>query len=147
MKAVVQRAKRGTVTVDGNIIGEIEKGLVVLLGVSVKDEEKDAEYLADKIVNLRIFPDENGKMNVSLLDFGGEILSVSQFTLYGDTRKGRRPSFIEAAGPEKGEKLYHTFNKNLRNYGINVSEGVFGAMMDVELINDGPVTIIIESKF
>ena len=146
MRAVVQRVKRGSVTVEGKIVGEIGKGLVVLLGVSENDEEKDATFVAEKIVNLRIFPDNEGKMNVSLLDAGGEILSISQFTLYGDCRKGRRPSFIEAARPEKGEKFYNIFNQNLKNFGVKVEEGIFGAMMDVEIINDGPVTLIVESK-
>jgi len=146
MRAIIQRVKRSSVTVEGEITGKTGEGLVILLGVSEKDEDKDAEYLAKKIVNLRIFPDNDNKMNVSLLDYGGEILSISQFTLYGDTRKGRRPSFIEAANPEKGEKLYRKFNKNLRDFGVNVEEGIFGAMMEVEIINDGPVTLIVQSK-
>lgn len=146
MRAVIQRVKRGSVTVDGKVIGKIGKGLVVLLGVSEGDEEKDAQFIAEKIVNLRIFPDNENKMNVSLLNAGGEILSISQFTLYGDCRKGRRPSFIQAARPEKGEKFYNVFNQSLRNFGVKIEEGKFGAMMDVEIINDGPVTLIVESK-
>lgn len=146
MRIVLQRSKNAKVTVNGEIVGEIESGLVLLVGVTHEDGEEDAAYLADKVVNLRIFEDENGKMNHSLLDKGGQILSVSQFTLYGDCRKGRRPNFMEAAKPEQAEKLYEFFNEELRKKGISVETGIFGAMMDVSLINDGPVTLIVESK-
>jgi D-aminoacyl-tRNA deacylase len=146
MKVVVQRSKAAKVTVDGKVTGQITKGLVLLVGVTHEDKQEDAAYLADKIANLRIFEDANEKMNYSLLDVGGEILSVSQFTLYGDCRKGRRPNFMDAARPEQAVELYEAFNDLLREKGIRVETGVFGAMMDVELINDGPVTLIIESK-
>ncbi len=131
--------------IDGNVVGRIEQGLTILLGVLEGDTEEDAVYLAEKCVNLRIFNDEKGKMNLSVLDVGGELLSISQFTLYGDTRKGRRPSFIKAASPELGEKLYDYFNDFLRKSGLNVETGEFGAMMDVDICNEGPVTIIIDS--
>lgn len=146
MRIVVQRSKSAKVTVDGRISGQITKGLVLLVGVTHDDTPDDAAYLAEKIANLRIFEDENQKMNRSLLDIGGEILSVSQFTLYGDCRNGRRPSFIGAARPEYAITIYEAFNSLLREKGIKVETGVFGAMMDVELINDGPVTLIVESK-
>ncbi len=146
MRVVIQRSKEARVTVDGSVTGQITKGLVLLVGVTHDDTEKDAVFLADKIANLRIFEDADDKMNLSLLDVGGEILSVSQFTLYGDCRKGRRPSFIDAARPEQAEPLYETFNSLLRDKGIRVETGVFGAMMDVQLTNDGPVTLIVESK-
>ncbi|WP_043933990.1 D-aminoacyl-tRNA deacylase [Bacillus sp. EB01] len=146
MKAVVQRSKQASVTVDGEVVGSISKGLVVLLGVTHEDTEKDAAFLADKIANLRIYEDAEGKMNLSLLDVGGDILSVSQFTLYGDCRKGRRPNFMAAARPEVANGLYETFNSMLRDKGMTVETGRFGAMMDVSLVNDGPVTLIIESK-
>lgn len=146
MRVVVQRSKEASVTVAGEIKGQINKGLVLLVGVTHDDKEEDAAYLADKIANLRIFEDENEKMNLSLLDVGGEILSVSQFTLYGDCRKGRRPSFIEAARPDYAIQIYEAFNKMLTEKGIHVETGVFGAMMEVQLINDGPVTLIVESK-
>jgi len=146
MKAVIQRVKSGTVTIENKIKGNIGKGYVLLLGVEEKDDEEDARYLAEKIVNLRIFNDEKGKMNLSLLDVRGEILSISQFTLCADTRKGRRPSFIKAAPPDRGDYLYTVFNSFLREFGVKVETGEFGAMMDVTLINDGPVTIIIDSK-
>ncbi|MEH7306501.1 D-aminoacyl-tRNA deacylase [Neobacillus drentensis] len=146
MRVVVQRSKSASVTVAGEVTGQITKGLVLLVGVTHDDKVEDAAYLADKIVNLRIFDDEDGKMNLSLLDVGGEILSVSQFTLYGDCRKGRRPNFMDAARPEQAVELYEVFNNLLREKGICVETGRFGAMMDVELINDGPVTLILESK-
>jgi D-tyrosyl-tRNA(Tyr) deacylase len=146
MRVVVQRSKAAKVTVAGEVIGKITKGLVLLVGVTHDDKDEDAAYLADKIANLRIFEDEAEKMNLSLLDVGGEILSVSQFTLYGDCRKGRRPNFMEAAKPEYANGLYELFNANLREKGIHVETGRFGAMMDVELTNDGPVTLIVESK-
>lgn len=146
MKIVLQRVKRGSVVVENNIVGEIGKGFVLLVGVTHEDTEEDAKYLADKIVHLRVFEDDEGKMNLSLKDVGGEILSVSQFTLYGDCRKGRRPNFMNAARPEFAEQLYDQFNKFLGEQDVKVETGVFGAMMDVDLINDGPVTLIIESK-
>jgi D-aminoacyl-tRNA deacylase len=146
MRVVVQRSKEAKVTVDGEITGQISKGFVLLVGVTHDDTFADAEFVADKVAHLRVFEDENGKMNLSLMDVGGEILSVSQFTLYGDCRKGRRPNFMEAARPEHAIEIYEKFNTFLREKGITVQTGVFGAMMDVSLINDGPVTLIIESK-
>jgi D-aminoacyl-tRNA deacylase len=146
MRVVVQRSKGASVTVGGEVTGQITKGLVLLVGVTHADEEKDAIYLADKIANLRIFEDADEKMNLSLLDVGGEILSVSQFTLYGDCRKGRRPNFMDAARPDQAVQLYEFFNSLLQEKGIHVETGIFGAMMDVELINDGPVTLIVDSK-
>ncbi|WP_409270773.1 D-aminoacyl-tRNA deacylase [Neobacillus sp. SCS-31] len=146
MRAVVQRSREASVMVDGETVGEISSGLVVLLGVTHDDTEKDAAFLADKIANLRIYEDESGKMNLSLLDVGGDILSVSQFTLYGDCRKGRRPNFMAAAKPELANSLYEAFNSFLREKGIKVETGRFGAMMDVSLINDGPVTLILDSQ-
>jgi D-aminoacyl-tRNA deacylase len=146
MRVVVQRSKDASVTVDGEVTGQITKGLVLLVGVTHADKEEDALFLADKISNLRIFEDTDGKMNLSLMDVGGEILSVSQFTLYGDCRKGRRPNFMDAARPEQAIQLYEAFNSMLREKGIRVETGIFGAMMDVQLINDGPVTLIVDSK-
>ncbi len=146
MKVVVQRVKHASVSVDGKVVGKIDKGLMLLIGVAESDREEDVEFVADKCVNLRIFEDEEGKMNRSLLETGGEILAISQFTLLGDTRKGRRPSFINAANPEKGNAFYEKFIERLRSHGIKVQTGIFGAMMDVELLNYGPVTIIVESK-
>ncbi|MFC1813277.1 D-aminoacyl-tRNA deacylase [Thermodesulfobacteriota bacterium] len=146
MRAVVQRVKEGSVSVNSDMIGRIGKGLVVLLGVAETDQPGDADFLADKIVNLRIFEDESHKMNRSLLDTGGEMLVVSQFTLLGDCRKGRRPSFTQAAGPEMANGLYERFVKRVRQKGVTVETGRFRAMMDVALINDGPVTLIVESK-
>ncbi|MEY2192611.1 D-aminoacyl-tRNA deacylase [Neobacillus sp. BF23-41] len=146
MRVVVQRSKGASVTVGGEVTGQITKGFVLLVGITHADKEEDAIYLADKIANLRIFEDADEKMNLSLLDVGGEILSVSQFTLYGDCRKGRRPNFMEAARPDQAVQLYELLNSLLREKGICVETGIFGAMMDVELINDGPVTLILESK-
>ena len=146
MKAVVQRVSKSSVSIESEVVGKINAGLMVLLGVAVEDTEKEADYLAEKIINLRIFSDENGKMNLSLRDIGGEMLVVSQFTLLGDCRKGRRPSFIAAAGPEMGNALYAYFVDYMRQKGITVATGRFGAMMDVSLVNDGPVTLILESK-
>ncbi|MCP8616976.1 D-aminoacyl-tRNA deacylase [Salirhabdus salicampi] len=146
MRAVIQRASKAHVTVDGEVTGEINQGIVILLGVTHEDEEKDAKWLADKIVHLRIFEDESGKMNHSLKDVGGQALSVSQFTLYGDCRKGRRPNFMEAAKPEPANILYETFNRFIEDHGIQVKTGVFGAMMDVSLVNDGPVTLLLDTK-
>ncbi|HHW36729.1 MAG TPA: D-tyrosyl-tRNA(Tyr) deacylase [Bacillales bacterium] len=146
MRVVVQRSKQANVQVNGEIVGKIEKGLVLLVGITHSDTIEDGNYIAERIVNLRIFEDEDDKMNLSLLDVGGAILSISQFTLYGDCRKGRRPNFMAAAKPEFANELYEKFNECLRAKGVQVETGVFGAMMDVSLINDGPVTIILESK-
>jgi D-tyrosyl-tRNA(Tyr) deacylase len=144
--AVVQRVTASDVRIQSEIVGQIGPGLLVLLGVSQADEEKDADYLADKIVHLRIFGDHEGKMNRSLVDTGGEMLVVSQFTLMGDCRKGRRPSFVRAAPPDKAEALYEIFMDRVRAKGISVASGTFQAMMAVSLVNDGPVTLIVESK-
>ncbi len=146
MRAVVQRVKRGSVTVDNMITGSIGRGLVVLLGVGQGDQEADARYLAEKIVNLRIFEDKEGKMNLSLKDIEGEILVVSQFTLFGDCRQGRRPSFTEAASPAEAERLYGYFVELLKQQGIGVATGVFQAHMLVEIMNDGPVTMLLDSR-
>lgn len=146
MRAVIQRVKESSVSVNNEKIGKIGSGLMVLLGVAETDRVEDADYLAAKIVNLRIFEDENHKMNRSLLDIGGEILVVSQFTLLADCRKGRRPSFVHAAGPNKANELYERFVEQVRQKGVNVATGRFRAMMDVSLINDGPVTLIVESR-
>lgn len=150
MKAVVQRVASASVSVDNKQISRIGPGLLVLLGVSVSDEPADAKFLAEKIANLRIFEDENGKMNRSLvekqIDTGAAMLVVSQFTLYGDCQKGRRPSFVHAAPPEKAEELYNYFIEQVKAKKITVQSGKFRAMMAVSLVNDGPVTLIIESK-
>lgn len=146
MRAVIQRVKKSSVSVENKIIGQIHQGLLVLLGISAADDKKETEYLADKIMNLRIFEDTFGKMNLSLLQTGGEILVVSQFTLYGDTRKGRRPSFTRAASPDLAIPLYEYFIEIIRQKNVPVETGCFGEMMDVSLINDGPVTLIVKSK-
>ena len=146
MRAVVQRVSSSKVTVDGEVTGEINKGLLVLLGVTHEDTSKDVDYIIDKVLNLRIFEDENEKMNLSLKDVGGELLVVSQFTLYGDCRKGRRPSFSSAARPEVATKLYEEFIEKARKEGIVTKTGQFGALMMVDLTNDGPVTILLESN-
>lgn len=146
MRAVIQRVSSAKVSVNGRAISSISRGLLVLLGVAEDDAEADARYLADKTAYLRIFEDDQGKMNLSVSDIGGEILVVSQFTLYGDCRKGRRPSFINAARPPKAEALYETYVSSLADIGLNPKTGVFQAFMDVELINDGPVTILLDSK-
>lgn len=146
MRAVIQRVTSGSVSVDKKLVSRINAGLLVFLGISIDDEHKEAKFLADKIVNLRIFEDEKGKMNRSLIETGGEMLVVSQFTLYGDCRKGRRPSFINAAPPEKAEAIYEYFTEQVREKGITARTGIFRAMMEVSLVNDGPVTLIIESK-
>lgn len=146
MRAVVQRVDKAKVTVDGKIVGEISRGLMVLVGVVEGDTEKDVQYLADKVTGLRIFEDEAEKMNLSVKDIGGEILSVSQFTLYGDCRKGKRPSFDKAAKPETAIVLYEKFNELCRQQNIKVETGVFGAHMLVELVNNGPVTILLDSS-
>ena len=145
MRAVVQRVKQSSVKADGETVGRIGKGLLVLLGVAKGDGVEDVKYLANKIINLRIFEDEDGKMNKSVLETGGELLAVSQFTLLADCRKGRRPSFIAAAEPEKATELYEKFVEQVRAEGVAVQTGRFRAMMEVSLINDGPVTIIVES--
>jgi len=146
MRAVVQRVSRASVTVGGETVGKIDRGLLVLLGVSNKDAEKDVHYCVEKTLNLRIFEDANAKMNLSLFDIAGELLVVSQFTLYGDTRRGRRPSFIEAAAPEEANRLYEYFVAEARKQFAKVDTGRFQAMMNVELVNDGPVTILIDSE-
>lgn len=146
MRAVLQRVTRSKVVVDGEIVGSIGKGLNVLLGISKDDTMEDIPYLKDKIINLRIFEDEEGKMNRSLLDVGGEILLISQFTLYGDCRKGRRPNFMDALGGNEAKKIYDEFVKSLKETGIKVETGIFGAHMEVTIDNDGPVTLIVESK-
>lgn len=145
MRAVVQRVTRGRVTVDGQTSGEIGRGVVVLLGVGQDDGPADAEYLARKVTGLRIFEDQQGKMNLALADVGGQALVVSQFTLYGDCRRGNRPSFSTAAPSEKGKQLYDYFVEKLRETGIAVQTGVFQAHMQVEIINDGPVTLLLDS--
>jgi D-tyrosyl-tRNA(Tyr) deacylase len=145
MRAVVQRVSRASVTAAGEVTGEIGPGLVVLLGVRSGDTAKEADYLADKVANLRIFADDHDKMNRSVIDTGGAVLVVSQFTLYGDCRKGRRPSYNEAAPPEPAERLYQYFVASLRKQGLSVATGRFQAMMAVELVNDGPVTILLDS--
>ena len=146
MRAVIQRVTESSVAVEGRAIGSIGKGLLVLLGVGEGDSEKEADYLAEKIANLRIFEDQDGKMNLSLLEIGDEMLVVSQFTLLGNCRKGRRPSFVQAAAPEIANKLYEYFVEVSKQKGIRVQTGKFGAMMAVSLVNDGPVTLIVESK-
>lgn len=146
MRAVVQRVSSSRVTVDKKVTGEISKGLLVLLGVTHEDTSNDVDYIIDKVLNLRIFEDENDKMNLSLKDVGGELLAVSQFTLYGDARKGRRPSFSSAARPELANPLYEEFVKKAREQGVTVGTGEFGAHMMVDLTNDGPVTILLDSS-
>lgn len=146
MRLVIQRVKSAQVSVDGKIVGQIGIGMLVFLGVAKEDTEKDADFLADKVTQLRIFEDNEGKMNRSIREAEGEFLVVSQFTLLGDCEKGRRPSFDKAADPKKGEELYDRFVGRLRGEGFKVETGQFRAMMDVELINDGPVTFVIESK-
>lgn len=146
MRAVIQRVSEAKVVVDDSVVGEIDKGLLVLLGVGEDDNNEDLEYIKKKILGLRIFEDENEKMNLSLLDIGGELLVVSQFTLYGDVRKGRRPNFMSAAAPNKAEEIYLDFVNECKKENIKVQTGSFGKHMDVSLINDGPVTIMLDSK-
>ncbi len=146
MKAVIQRVQEASVEVAGQVVGSIGQGLVVLLGVGVDDTPGDADYLAEKIVQLRIFNDDEGKMNRSLLDVGGGMLAISQFTLYASTRRGRRPSFVDAAPPEKAEPMYMYFIQKVQEKGVPVEKGIFGAMMLVKIFNDGPVTILMDSK-
>ena len=146
MRLVVQKVSQSSVKIEGEIVGAIDKGYMVLVGITNGDDELLVEKMVDKLVNLRIFEDANDKLNLSLLDVGGSVLSISQFTLYANCKKGRRPSFIDAAKPDISSPLYDFFNKKLEEKGINVERGVFGAMMEVSLINDGPVTIILDSN-
>lgn len=146
MRAVVQRVSRASVAIEEQVVGEIGPGLLVLLGVSTIDAEADAEYLAEKIAGLRIFEDENGKMNRSVAEVGGEVLAVSQFTLYGDVRRGKRPSFDDAARPERARELYECFVAQIRERGLRCETGQFQAMMSVSLVNDGPVTVLLDSS-
>ena len=146
MRAIIQRVTRARVTVASRVAGEIRTGVLVLVGVGRADTSESVEYLAEKIANLRIFADDAGKMNRSLVEIGGSALVVSQFTLYGDTRGGRRPSYIQAASPEEANRLYEEFVRCLRSFGVPVETGVFQAHMEVELVNDGPVTILLDSE-
>jgi len=146
MRAVVQRVSEARVEVDQEVVGEIGPGFLVLLGVAADDSEQDAEYLADKIVNLRVFEDEEGKLNRSLLEAKGSLLVVSQFTLYGDCRKGRRPSFSHAAPPERAQDLYLKFADKVRSHGVFIQTGRFQALMEVHLVNQGPVTLLLDSR-
>jgi len=146
MRAVVQRVTSSSVTVDDRVTGSIDKGLMVLLGVEAEDEQKDLDYMIEKISGLRIFDDEDGVMNLSVLDIGGQVLSISQFTLLGDVRRGKRPSWIRAERPERANELYMRFNEGLRARGIHVEKGVFQAEMSVNIVNDGPVTILLDSR-
>lgn len=146
MKVVVQRCKEAKVTVAGDVVGQIDQGLMLLVGMTHEDTEQDVRYMADKVAGLRIFEDDQEKMNFSVQDIGGQILSVSQFTLYGDCRKGRRPNFMAAARPEHAERLYDLFNEQLRSLGLTVETGQFGEMMDVTFTNWGPVTLIVDSQ-
>ncbi|WP_078545416.1 D-aminoacyl-tRNA deacylase [Litchfieldia alkalitelluris] len=146
MRVVVQRARNASVEVNKEIVGRISNGFMLLVGITHTDTMEDVKYVADKIAHLRVFEDDHGKMNLSLLDVGGQVLSISQFTLYGDVRKGRRPNFMEAAAPDFANGLYEAFNQELREKGITVETGVFGSMMDVQFTNVGPVTLIVESK-
>ena len=144
MRVVVQRCDKASVTVDNKVVGQIDKGIMLLVGFTDTDTEKEIDYIVDKVINLRIFDDESGVMNKSLIDIGGSILSVSQFTLYADASKGRRPSYIKALSGDKATILYDSFNQKLKEKNIPVETGIFGADMKVSLINDGPVTILIE---
>ena len=144
MKIILQKVKKASVSVDNKIVGSIDKGYCLLVGVHKESTEEDARYLAKKIAQARLFEDENDKINLSLKDVGGSILSVSQFTLYADTKKGNRPSFTSAAGAEKANELYEKFNKYLKEEGVTVETGIFQTMMEVNIVNDGPVTIVYE---
>jgi len=144
MKIILQKVKKASVSVENKVVGSIDKGYCLLVGVHKESTEEDAKYLAKKVAQARLFEDENDKINLSLKDVGGSILSVSQFTLYADTKKGNRPSFTSAAGAEKANKLYEKFNKFLREEGVTVETGIFQTMMEVNIVNDGPVTIVYE---
>ncbi|GMA51950.1 D-aminoacyl-tRNA deacylase [Alicyclobacillus contaminans] len=146
MRVVLQRCSSASVSVAGEQVSAIDRGLLLLVGVKVGDSEEDARYLAEKVVHLRVFSDETGKMNHDILTTGGSILSVSQFTLYGDARKGRRPNYMNAARPDEARMRYEQFNDALRSFGVPVETGVFGAMMDISLVNDGPVTLLLDSE-
>jgi D-aminoacyl-tRNA deacylase len=146
LRAVIQRVKRAKVLVNNNIVGKIDSGLLIFLGIGQKDDESDADYLVEKIVNLRIFEDEENKMNFSTLDLNKEVLVISQFTLYGDCRKGKRPGFISAAKPEEANNLYEYFIKKVSKLGLRVETGIFQKIMEVELVNDGPVTFLLDSN-
>ena len=146
MRVLVQRSLGASVKVDDKVVGKIDNGLVLLVGFTQKDSSKEIDYMVDKVVNLRIFDDENGVMNKSLMDVGGSILSISQFTLYADSRKGRRPSYVNALGGDEATILYDEFNNKLKSTGIKVETGIFGADMKVSLVNDGPVTIMLEKE-
>jgi D-tyrosyl-tRNA(Tyr) deacylase len=146
MRAVVQRVAEAAVRVEGQVVGQVGPGLLVLLGVGQGDADGDADYLAEKVLHLRIFPDEAGQMNLSVLDTRGEVLAVSQFTLYGDARRGRRPGYSTAADPEEANRLYRRFVERLKASGLRVEQGVFRAMMDVSLVNRGPVTLLLDSR-
>ena len=145
MRAVLTRVKNASVTIDGSVVGQIDKGFLILLGVGPEDDEEKCRYLVEKALSLRVFEDENGKMNLGLSDVGGQVLVVSQFTLYGNCRKGRRPSFVEAAGPELGNRLYEQFLKDCEDLGFPPQHGQFGAHMQVESVNNGPVTLILDT--
>lgn len=146
MRVVVQRSGAASVEINGDMVGSIESGLTLLVGFTHDDTEEDVRWMADKVAGLRVFEDAEGKMNLSVSEVGGSILSVSQFTLYGDCRKGRRPNFMAAARPEQAERLYEAFNERLRGLGLTVETGRFGAMMNVSLVNSGPVTLLLDSK-
>ena len=146
MKLVIQRVKHASCTIDNQVTGKCEQGYMILVGIGLEDDKSVVEKLANKVSKLRIFEDENGKMNLSIFDVGGSVLSISQFTLYADASKGNRPSFTNAGAPDVAKKLYLYFNECLRNLGLHVEEGIFGADMKIDLLNDGPVTIILDSK-
>lgn len=145
MRIVIQRAEKAKVSVDGEVVGQIGKGFMVLVGVGPEDTKQNADFLVNKMCNLRVFEDEQGKMNLSIKDVGGQILAISQFTLYADCKKGNRPSFTGAAKPEQANELYEYFMEEIRKQGIKVEHGIFGAHMKVDFINDGPVTILLEN--
>ncbi len=146
LRAVVQRVTSSSVSVESEVVGTIGRGFLVLIGVTLDDTDRDVEYMADKIANMRVFDDEDGKLNLSIMDVGGEVLAVSQFTLYGDCRSGRRPSFTQAAPAKHGMELYIKFVDALKKRNIKVEQGIFGADMKVSLVNDGPVTMLLESR-
>lgn len=146
MRLVIQRVSKASVEIEGKVNGKIDEGFMLLVGITNDDNKEVVEKMADKLINLRIFEDENEKLNLSLMDVKGEILSISQFTLYANCKKGRRPSFLDAAKPDLSKPLYEYFNEHLEKKGVHVETGIFGAMMNVSLINDGPTTIILDSK-